>query len=93
MFPYEIKAALEGKGYTEVNFNSDGTVSYKDGNVTYNVTYNTTVESITVTTKEVVAKPSFTISVSNTDEEKAKAALEAEIKKLQDGLGEGEYSG
>lgn len=87
----EIKAALEGKGYTEVNFNSDGTVSYKDGNVTYNVTYNTTVESITVTTKEVVAKPSFTISVSNTDEEKAKAALEAEIKKLQDGLGEGEY--
>ena len=49
----EIKAALEDKGYTEVNFNSDGTVSYKDGNVTYNVTYNTTVESITVKTKEV----------------------------------------
>lgn len=87
----EVKAALEGKGYTEVNFNSDGTVSYKIGDVTYKVTYNTTVESITVTTKEVVAKPSFTISVSNTDEEKAKAALEAEIKKLQDGLGEGEY--
>lgn len=87
----EIRAALEDKGYTEVNFNSDGTVSYKIGDVTYKVTYNTTVESITVTTKEVVAKPSFTISVSNTDEEKAKAALEAEIEKLQRGLKEGEY--
>lgn len=91
----EIRAALEDKGYTEVKVNSDGTgtgtASYKDGNVTYNVTYNTTVETITVTTKEVVAKPSFTISVSNTDEEKAKAALKAEIEKLQRGLKEGEY--
>ncbi|MDD7170778.1 MAG: hypothetical protein PUH52_06650, partial [Faecalibacterium sp.] len=87
----EIRAALEGKGYTDVKVNSDGTASYKDGNVTYNVTYNTTVETITVTTKEVVAKPSFTISVSNTDEEKAKAALKAEIEKLQRGLKEGEY--
>ena len=87
----EIRAALEDKGYTEVNFNSDGTVSYKDGNVTYNVTYNTTVESITVKTKEVVAEPSFTISVSNTDEEKAKAALKAKIAELQADLKEGEY--
>lgn len=86
----EIKAALEGKGYTDVKVNSNGTASYKDGNVTYNVTYNTTVESITVKTKEV-KESSSTISVSNTDLEKAKAALEAEIKKLQDGLGEGEY--
>ena len=86
----EIKAALERKGYTDVKVNSDGTASYKDGNVTYNVHYNTTVESITVTTKDVKESRS-TISVSNTDLEKAKAALEAEIKKLQDGLEEGEY--
>lgn len=87
----EIKAALEGKGYTDVEVNSDGTASYKDGNVTYNVTYNTTVETITVKTKEAVAEPSFTISVSDTNQAEAKAALEAEIKKLQDGLNEGEY--
>lgn len=87
----EIKAALEGKGYTEVNFNSDGTVSYKIGDVTYKVTYNTTVESITVTTKEVVAKPSFTISVSDSNEQDAKKALEDKIAELQAGLEEGEY--
>lgn len=87
----EIKAALEGKGYTDVKVNSDGTASYKDGNVTYKVTYNTTVETITVKTKEAVAEPSFTISVSDSNEQDAKKALEAEIKKLQDGLNEGEY--
>lgn len=86
----EIKAALEGKGYTEVNFNSDGTVSYKDGNVTYNVTYNTTVESITVTTK-AVKESSFTISVSDTNQKEAEAALKAKIAELQNGLKEGEY--
>lgn len=87
----EIKAALEGKGYTEVNFNSDGTVSYKIGDVTYKVTYNTTVESITVTTKEVVAKSSSTISVSDTNQKEAEAALKAKIAELQNGLKEGEY--
>ena len=87
----EIKAALERKGYTDVKVNSDGTASYKDGNVTYSVTYNTTVETITVKTKETVEDSRSTISVSNTDLEKAKAALEAEIKKLQAGLEEGEY--
>ena len=87
----EIRAALEDKGYTEVNFNSDGTVSYKIGDVTYKVTYNTTVESITVTTKEVVAKPSFTISVSDTNQKEAEDALKAKIAELQAGLQEGEY--
>lgn len=86
----EIKAALEGKGYTDVNVNSDGTASYKIGDTLYNVTYNTTVESITVTTK-AVKESSFTISVSNTDEEKAKAALKAKIAELQADLKEGEY--
>lgn len=87
----EIKAALEDKGYTDVKVNSDGTASYKDGNVTYNVTYNTTVESITVTTKEVVKESSSTISVSDTNQKEAEAALKAKIAELQAGLEEGEY--
>ena len=87
----EIKAALEGKGYTDVKVNSDGTASYKDGNVTYKVTYNTTVETITVKTKEAVAEPSFTISVSDSNEQEAKKALEDKIAELQAGLEEGEY--
>lgn len=87
----EIKAALESKGYTDVKVNSDGTASYKDGNVTYNVTYNTTVESITVTTKETVEDSRFTISVSDTNQEEAKEALKAKITALKAGLEEGEY--
>ena len=87
----EIRAALEDKGYTEVNFNSDGTVSYKIGDVTYKVTYNTTVESITVTTKEVVKESSSTISVSDTNQKEAEDALKAKIAELQAGLKEGEY--
>ena len=86
----EIEAALEGKGYTDVVVNSDGTASYKDGNVTYNVTYNTTVETITVTTK-AVKESSFTISVSDTNQKEAEDALKAKIAELQAGLEEGEY--
>lgn len=87
----EIKVALESKGYTDVKVNRDGTASYKDGNVTYSVTYNTTVESITVKTKEVVKESSSTISVSDTNEQDAKKALEDKIAELQAGLEEGEY--
>lgn len=87
----EIKAVLVGKGYTDVKVNPDGTASYKDGNVTYNVTYNTTVESITVKTKEVVKESSSTISVSDSNEQEAKKALEDKIAELQAGLEEGEY--
>ena len=86
----EVKAALEGKGYTEVKVNSDGTASYKNGNVTYNVRYNTTVETITVTTKKVV-KESSTISASDTNQKEAEDALKAKIAELQAGLREGEY--
>ena len=86
----EIKAVLVGKGYTDVIVNSDGTASYKDGNVTYSVTYNTTVESITVKTKEVV-KESSTISASDTNQKEAEDALKAKIAELQAGLKEGEY--
>ena len=87
----EIKAALEGKGYTDVIVNSDGTASYKDGNVTYNVTYNTTVETITVKEKETVKESSFTISVSDTNQKEAEDALKAKIAELQNGLQAGEY--
>lgn len=87
----EIKAALEGKGYTDVKVNSDGTASYKDGNVTYNVTYNTTVESITVKTKETVEDSRFTISVSDSKQQDAEDALKAKIAELQCNLKEGEY--
>lgn len=86
----EIRAALEDKGYKDVKVNPDGTASYKIGDVTYKVTYNTTVESITVTTKEVV-KESSTISVSDTNQKEAEAALKAKIAELQAGLKEGEY--
>lgn len=87
----EIKAALEGKGYTDVIVNSDGNASYKDGNVTYNVKYNTTVETITVKTKETGVDSRFTISVSDSNEQEAKKALEDKIAALKAGLGEGEY--
>ena len=87
----EVKAALKGKGYTDVIVNSNGTASYKDGNVTYNVRYNTTVESITVKTKEAVKDSSFTISVSDTNQKEAEAALKAKITELQKGLQDGEY--
>lgn len=86
----EVKAALEGKGYTDVIVNSDGTASYKDGNVTYNVTYNTTVESITVKTKDV-KKSSSTISVSDTNQKEAEEALRKKIAELRADLQEGEY--
>lgn len=86
----EVKAALEGKGYKDVNVNPDGTASYKIGEVTYNVKYNTTVETITVKTKEVV-KESSTISASDTNQKEAEAALKAKIAELQAGLKEGEY--
>lgn len=87
----EVKAALDVKGYTDVKVNSDGTASYKIGDTLYNVTYNTTVETITVKTKETVEDSRFTISVSDTNQEEAKEALKAKIAELQKDLKEGEY--
>ena len=87
----EIKAALKGKGYTDVKVNSNGTASYKIGDTLYNVTYNTTVETITVKTKETVEDSRSTISVSDSNEQDAKKALEEKITALKAGLKEGEY--
>ena len=87
----EIKAALVGKGYTDVKVNPNGTASYKIGDTLYNVTYNTTVETITVKTKETVEDSRFTISVSDSNEQDAKKALEDKITALKAGLEEGEY--
>lgn len=87
----EIKAALEGKGYTDVKVNPDGTASYKNSDVTYNVKYNTTVETITVKTKEAVKESSSTISVSDSKQQDAEDALKAKIAELQAGLKKGEY--
>lgn len=87
----EIKAALEGKGYTDVKVNPDGTASYKIGDTLYNVTYNTTVETITVKTKETVEDSRFTISVSDSKQQDAEDALKAKIAELQRNLKEGEY--
>lgn len=89
--PSDVKAALKAKGYTDVDVKDDGTASYKIGDVLYNVTYDTTIETITVTTKEAVKESDFTISTSNVDEAKALAELEEKIKALQDSLEEGEY--
>lgn len=86
----DIKTALEGKGYKDVNVNPDGTASYKIGEVTYNVKYNTTVETITVKTKEAVEESS-TISASDTNQKEAEDALKAKIAELQKDLKEGEY--
>ncbi len=87
----DVRAALEAKGYTVISIDvKKGTASYKIGDVLYNVTYDTTIETITVTTK-VVEKSNFTISTSNVDDKKARDELEAKIKALQDSLEEGEY--
>ena len=50
-----------------------------------------TVETITVKTKETVEDSRFTISVSDSNEQDAKKALEEKITALKAGLEEGEY--
>lgn len=88
-----VKIEDKGNGnYTiTVNGNTYKNMTTSDGGRTYSVTYNTTVESITVKTKEVVKESSSTISVSDTNEQDAKKALEDKIAELQAGLEEGEY--
>ena len=77
----DVKQELEGKGYTDITFNEDGTVSYTK--VKYRGTYDSTVETVSVK----VIERSTSLSANASSKEEAKKELrkmiEAEIAKLQ----------
>lgn len=79
----DVKQELEGKGYTDITFNEDGTVSYTKDGVKYRGTYDSTVETVSVK----VIERSTSISANASSKEEAKKELrkmiEAEIAKLQ----------
>lgn len=79
----DVKQELEGKGYTDITFNEDGTVSYTKDGVKYRGTYNSTVETVSVK----VIERSTSLSANASSKEEAKKELrkmiEAEIAKLQ----------
>lgn len=79
----DVQQELEGKGYTDITFNEDGTVSYTKDGVKYRGTYNSTVETVSVK----VIERSTSLSANASSKEEAKKELrkmiEAEIAKLQ----------
>ena len=79
----DVKQELEGKGYTDITFNEDGTVSYTKDGVKYRGTYDFTVETVSVK----VIERSTSLSANASSKEEAKKELrkmiEAEIAKLQ----------
>lgn len=79
----DVKQELEGKGYTDITFNEDGTVSYMKDGVKYRGTYDSTVETVSVK----VIERSTSLSANASSKEEAKKELrkmiEAEIAKLQ----------
>ena len=79
----DVQQELEGKGYTDITFNEDGTVSYTKDGVKYRGTYDSTVETVSVK----VIERSTSISANASSKEEAKKELrkmiEAEIAKLQ----------
>lgn len=79
----DVKQELEGKGYTDITFNEDGTVSYTKDGVKYRGTYDSTVETVSVK----VVERSTSLSANASSKEEAKKELrkmiEAEIAKLQ----------
>lgn len=79
----DVKQELEGKGYTDITFNEDGTVSYTKDGVKYRGTYDSTVETVSVK----VIERSTSLSANASSKEEAKKELrkmiEAEIAKLQ----------
>lgn len=79
----DVKQKLEGKGYTDITFNEDGTVSYTKDGVKYRGTYDSTVETVSVK----VIERSTSLSANASSKEEAKKELrkmiEAEIAKLQ----------
>ena len=79
----DVKQELEEKGYTDITFNEDGTVSYTKDGVKYRGTYDSTVETVSVK----VIERSTSLSANASSKEEAKKELrkmiEAEIAKLQ----------
>lgn len=79
----DVQQELEGKGYTDITFNEDGTVSYTKDGVKYRGTYDSTVETVSVK----VIERSTSLSANASSKEEAKKELrkmiEAEIAKLQ----------
>lgn len=79
----DVKQELEGKGYTDITFNEDGTVSYTKDGIKYRGTYDSTVETVSVK----VIERSTSLSANASSKEEAKKELrkmiEAEIAKLQ----------
>lgn len=79
----DVKQELEGKSYTDITFNEDGTVSYTKDGVKYRGTYDSTVETVSVK----VIERSTSLSANASSKEEAKKELrkmiEAEIAKLQ----------
>lgn len=91
----DVKQELEGKGYTDITFNEDGTVSYTKDGVKYRGTYDSTVETVSVK----VIERSTSLSANASSKEEAKKELrkmiQAEIAKLQPGeslLFDGQYT-
>lgn len=80
----DVKQELEGKGYTDITFNEDGTVSYTKDGVKYRGTYDSTVETVSV---KVIGKSTSISANASSKEEAQKELLEmiqAEIKNLKD---------
>lgn len=79
----DVKQELEGKGYTDITFNEDGTVSYTKDGVKYRGTYDSTVETVSVK----VIERSTSISANASSKEEAQKELlemiQAEIAKLK----------
>lgn len=64
----DVKQELEGKGYTDITFNEDGTVSYTKDGVKYRGTYDSTVETVSVK----VIERSTSLSANASSKEEAK---------------------
>lgn len=79
----DVKQELEGKGYTDITFNEDGTVSYTKDGVKYRGTYDSTVETVSV--KVIERSTSLSANASSREEAKKelRKMIEAEIAKLQ----------
>ena len=79
----DVKQELEEKGYTDITFNEDGTVSYTKDGVKYRGTYDSTVETVSV---KVIERSTSLSANASSKEEAQKELLEmiqAEIAKLK----------